>query len=109
MDEDTWWEKFRPIKNHLDDNASFDGCMFETHGPELEFVKKQPADRIWTFIEVDDVQLIGAGYSYVNRLGYFITEKPWVTQLEEIILEDLTDGGTEGTEESATQPEGHVS
>lgn len=98
--EDEWWEKFRPIKNPFDDHASFDGHMFETYGEELEYVRAQPAEKIWTFIEGDDVQLIGAGYSYVNRLGYFITEEPWITQHEEIILEDLTDGRIERAEES---------
>ncbi|CAB4121830.1 hypothetical protein UFOVP26_33 [uncultured Caudovirales phage] len=72
-----WEEKYKPIKNHLDDNASFDGIMFETYGEELAFVKAQAPDTIWTYGEEDDKFYIQAGWHYVNRLGYFITEVPF--------------------------------
>ena len=32
MDYDVWLETYRPILNHIDSNASFDGMMFETYG-----------------------------------------------------------------------------
>ena len=38
------WEQFeadyKPVKNHIDNNASYDGFMFETYGAELEIVKE---------------------------------------------------------------------
>lgn len=72
-----WEEKYKPIKNHLDDNASWDGTMFETYGEELAFVKAQAPNTIWTYGEEDDKFYIQAGWHYVNRLGYFITEVPF--------------------------------
>jgi hypothetical protein len=72
-----WEEKYKPIKNHLDDNASFDGIMFETYGEELDFVKAQAPNTIWTYGEEDDKVFIQAGWHFVNRLGYFITEVPF--------------------------------
>jgi hypothetical protein len=30
--------KFTPIQNHLDEDATFDGTMYETYGAELDFV-----------------------------------------------------------------------
>jgi len=69
-----WLAKYRPIKNHLDTNASFDGWMFETFGREVEFVRTQQAERIWTLVDCDGKSFICEGFHYVNRLGYFITE-----------------------------------
>jgi hypothetical protein len=81
MDFDEWCEQYKPIVNHIDNNASFDngegGIMFETYGDEVEFVKSQSPDKIWMYGDGDD----GAGYlwngwGFVNRIGYFITEVP---------------------------------
>lgn len=72
-----WEEKYKPIKNHLDDNASWDGTMFETYGEELAFVKAQAPNTIWTYGEEDGKFYIQAGWHYVNRIGYFITEVPF--------------------------------
>jgi hypothetical protein len=77
-----WSERYTPIKNHLDDNASGDGFMFETYGPEVEFVKAQPSDRIWTLIDADGREYVIAGWHWVNRLGYFITTKPFADESE---------------------------
>jgi hypothetical protein len=72
-----WLEEFKPITNHIDDNASFDGAMFETYGDEVEFVKKQDPRCIWTYGDGDDGgSYIWNGWHFVNRIGYFITEVP---------------------------------
>ena len=77
MDLDEWAATYRPIKNHIDTNASFDGEMFETYGDEVEFVKAQDEDRIWMYGDGDDGgSYIWNGWHFVNRIGYFITEVP---------------------------------
>jgi hypothetical protein len=74
---DDWCEQYKPIKNHIDTNASFDGEMFETYGDEVEFVKSQSPDKIWMYGEGDNGgTYIWSGWGFVNRLGYFITEVP---------------------------------
>lgn len=65
------------LTNHLDDNASFDGCMFETYGPEHEFVRQQNPLCIWTVLEdFDGNPAVASGYKWVNRLGYLISTRP---------------------------------
>ena len=77
MDFDDWCDAYKPIKNHIDTNASFNGEMFETYGDEVAFVKEQPEDRIWMYGDGDDGgSYIWSGWGFVNRLGYFITEVP---------------------------------
>ena len=77
MDFDEWCETFKPIPNYLDDNASFDGAMFETYGEEVEFVKAQDENRIWMYGDGDNGNsYIWSGWGFVNRLGYFVTEVP---------------------------------
>ena len=77
MDFDTWCATYKPIKNHIDTNASFDGEMFETYGEEVEFVKTQPQEHIWMYGDGDDcAAYLWNGWGFVNRIGYFITEVP---------------------------------
>ena len=77
MDLDEWAAIYKPIKNHIDTNSSFDGEMFETYGDELEFVKAQDEDRIWMYGDGDDGGCyIWNGWHFVNRIGYFITSVP---------------------------------
>lgn len=87
MNYDVWWKHFQPIQNHLEADAPNDGAMFETFGPEVDFVKSklpdskgnggQDADKIWTLLDYDGKLYICAGWHFVNRIGYFITQKPW--------------------------------
>ena len=82
MTMEEWEATYKPIPNHLDDNASFqneggDGIMFETYGEEVEFVKQQDPNCIWTYITGDNnTSYISSGWHFVNRIGYFITEVP---------------------------------
>lgn len=77
MDFDEWCDTYKPIPNNYDENASFDGAMFETYGAEVEFVKKANPAYIWTYGDGDDGgSYIWNGWSFVNRIGYFITEVP---------------------------------
>ena len=82
LTEDEWFEQFKPIPNHLDENASFNdgehGYMFETYGDEVEFVKSQDSNRIWTYSDGDNGgTYISDGYHVVNRIGYFVTTVPY--------------------------------
>lgn len=69
-------EVFKLKTNHIDDNASYDGCMFETYGVELEFVKDHAQEHIWTILDGDGTLIVSNGYQYVNRIGYLISEIP---------------------------------
>ena len=83
-----WEATYKPIKNHIVENASFQdesgqGIMFETYGDEYEFVKKSLPEYIWTYGDGDDGgSYIWSGWSFINRLGYFITEIPCPADIE---------------------------
>jgi hypothetical protein len=79
----TWGQfhdRFRPKKNHLDPNAPFDGCMYETYGAERAFVEQINAEQpltVWTVVEDDDGRAVAVdGLHWVNRLGFIVTEVP---------------------------------
>jgi len=96
ISEDEFYTKFNLVKNHIDNNASFDGCMFETFSEEREFVieiNKVAPRRVWTIVESDGRMYYESGYHIVNRIGYFITEEDYEEGIEYTVeLEDLTDG-----------------
>ena len=78
MTEDEWVATYKPIKNNIDMNSSFNGTMFETYGEEVEFVKAQDQNRIWMLGDGDDGGMyVWSGWGFINRIGYFITEVPF--------------------------------
>jgi hypothetical protein len=99
ISEDEFYEKYKPLQNHLDSNASFDGLLWETFGDEInycfELAKKE--QRVWTIVECDDVDYepeddddeelkccmyIISGFHYVNRIGFMVTEVPYDEETE---------------------------
>ena len=82
MNYEQWFDTYRPIPNPLDANASMDGCMFETFGPEVEFVRKADDHNVWTLLDCGGTAIVASGYHFVNRIGYFITQNPFTDDLE---------------------------
>lgn len=96
--EELFYERYTPFLNHFyndEDGCSWNGEMYETDGEELEYVEMIAKDpvlrkRLWTILESDsdepesddNVFIIQAGYHYVNRYGYLITEEPWEDEEE---------------------------
>jgi len=78
---ENWVAYYRPYTNHLDEHASFDGAMFETYGEDLEYVRGFDYNRVWTLISDEDGDRIEHGMRLVDRLGYFITQEPWVDEI----------------------------
>lgn len=81
MRYNTWQQKFQPIRNHLTASTAIDGHVFLPHGPDLEYVRNQPRDRVWSFVVFDDgrepVWLISEGFHVVNLMGYLLRRKPF--------------------------------
>lgn len=74
-----WEDKYRPVQNHINKDASWDGVMYETYGEEYDYVMKvaslQP-HKVWTWVDGDNGTYIINGWHMVNRIGYFITQVP---------------------------------
>jgi hypothetical protein len=73
-------EKYNPIKNHINEDASFEGTSFETYDEELEFIQSQNPYNIWTLVCAEDEYYIVPGFCWVNRESYFVTEKPFTDE-----------------------------
>ena len=83
--EENFSEVFKPQQNHLDDNASFNGWMYETYGEELDHVFNlaKTTKKVWTIIEGDDdTMFYVAGFHYVNRLGFIVCEVEYAEEME---------------------------
>jgi len=79
---DAWVREFQPIKNTITKYP--DILHFETYGEEVEFVQKADNKYIWTEVDGDSGTYIIAGYHYVNRIHYYITENPWDDEYTEV-------------------------
>lgn len=89
LTEQQFDDYFVLVDNHIDDNAAFDGKMFETYGKEMDFVLEMSKEnRVITIIESDEGcdedeegfmipnMYYVSGMHAVNRIGYLITEDP---------------------------------
>lgn len=81
---DEWFDKFKPRVNHLNPDASWgteednSGTLFETYGDEHAYVCDHNLKRqVWTWCDGDEGTVITNGYSFVNRIGYFVCEVPY--------------------------------
>jgi hypothetical protein len=60
-----------------------DGVM-ETYGDDLErVVNEADPKKVWTIVDTDNGLRIIAGYHYVNRFLYFISNEEWTDENEE--------------------------
>lgn len=78
-----------PIKNPHGDRG-WGSTLWDTHGAELNFVRNQHENKVWTLMEEDGEMFIVTGFHFVNRLGYFVTEKPWDQECRITIGKDRT-------------------
>lgn len=79
---DEWATKYKPIPNKF---SKHNELMYETFGEELEFIKGANNAHVWTWVQGDMSDIIVAGFSFVNRLGYYVTEVPW-TDIDDYVL-----------------------
>ena len=86
ISEDKFDSMFTMVENHIDDNASLNGCMFETYGEEVEYVSSmEKTNRVWTFMEDDKGLFFVTGIKpayFLGPIGYFITDKPYTKELK---------------------------
>ena len=73
MTNEQWEKTYKPVKNHI----TGESISFETYGPEADFVASQDPNTVWTEMDGDNGVYIVNGMAYVNRIQYYITNKPW--------------------------------
>ena len=101
LTQDEWEEQYLPKPNHITNQ----GNAYETYGAELDYITEQDEKFIWTEMDGEDGVYIVSGYHFVNRIQYYITEKPWVedTSVPVCVYKDcFCFDGDEGNEDCYT-------
>lgn len=79
LSEDQFESRFPLIRNHLNPTACWDagdgyGCLFDTTGPELDFIQQSNPLTVWTVVDGEDGDLyVISGCHFVNRIGYLVS------------------------------------
>jgi hypothetical protein len=79
LTEDEFDKRYPLRSNHLNPHATWafgdaGGCLFETFGEELDFVRKQHPSTVWTLVDGEDGDMyVHSGMHFVNRIGYLIS------------------------------------
>ncbi len=82
LTEDEFEDRYKLVPNHINRNASWTygdgpGCLFETYGAELAFVRQQDPLTVWTLVDGDDGDMyVISGFHFVNRIGFLISTVP---------------------------------
>lgn len=82
MTEDEFDHQYPLVPNQMNPSAGWaigegGGCLFETYGPEIEYLKRQDRRRIWTLVDGDDGDMyLVSGFHFVNRVGYLLSRDP---------------------------------
>lgn len=87
MSYEEWRERYKPIRNPYAsaiESRAYEGCMFETYGPEVQLVQIAEQHHVWTLLDDDQGTVLVSGRHFVNRLGYFITVEPWTQEHVEV-------------------------
>ena len=79
-----WTEKYKPIPNKFSKYPN--EMMYETYGEEVEYIQSLDPRYVWTNVQGDECDLIVAGYAYVNRLAYYVTEVPWENEEDYVLI-----------------------
>jgi hypothetical protein len=80
--EEEFDARYPLLTNHLNPHASWafgdgPGCLFETYGEELAFVRQQDPRTVWTLVDGDEGdQYLASGLHFVNRIGYLVSTVP---------------------------------
>lgn len=76
-------DRFPLLPNHINPTAGWTsgpdgrGCLFETYGKELDYVRRFDPMRVWTLIDGENGNLyIASGMHLVNRIGYLLSRYP---------------------------------
>lgn len=95
---DTWFDKFEPVENEIEEEAAYYGCLFQKGDEEMEFVTNADPNCVWTLFECDSQDYVVSGMEDFQGLaamlssnahsphprslvivtrGYFVTNHPW--------------------------------
>lgn len=75
---DEWEATYQPMTNAITNDSD----KYETYGDELEYILQQDDRHVWTEMDSGEGISIVSGYHLVNRINYYITNKPWTDDIE---------------------------
>jgi hypothetical protein len=82
LTEEEFDARFPLVPNHINSSATWafgdgPGCLFDTSGPEFEYVRRYDPRKVWTLVDGDDGDLyLINGLYLINRVGYLLSRDP---------------------------------
>jgi len=82
LTEEEFDARFPLVPNHISPTGTWafgdgPGCLFDTSGPEFEFVRRYDPRKVWTLVDGDDGDMyVINGLHLVNRVGYLLSRDP---------------------------------
>lgn len=71
-----WIEQYKP---HLDSDGN--PLAYETYGDDYDYIADIDNEYVWTWTDGGDYSVITNGFSYVNRLNYYVCNVPCDTNI----------------------------
>jgi hypothetical protein len=71
LTEDQWIEEFKPTTEHPIQHEEIADAITKEH--------------VWTLVDGDNEMVIASGYHIVNRVAYYVTNKPHNFDVQAVI------------------------
>jgi len=82
MTEEEFDARYTTKENHITGE-----WFYETYGEEVEYIYSLDYRYVWTYMSDDEGFIcISAGRHLINRIGYVVTEQPWIDENEFVAL-----------------------
>lgn len=76
---DRWFDRYLPERNGINPSKRFNGSLYGLSEADLEYIDRCPNSHVWTLVQTEAGEAIVPGNRFMNRIGYFVTSRPYGT------------------------------
>ncbi len=83
---DKFYSQYGLKRNPIELSSPYENTMLDFGDNELDYIESQPLTRVWTLIEDENMFRITPGIHYNQVVGYFVSNRPWISEKQEYVL-----------------------
>jgi plasmid maintenance system killer protein len=79
---DEFYNKFKLKRNTIEHISPYENTMYDFGEKELEYLEEQNKNNVWSIRDNGKKLIIVSGLDFKDTIGYFISTKPWLSELK---------------------------
>lgn len=82
---DDFYNQFKIKRNTIQHTSPYENTMYDFGEDELEYLEDQEQNHVWSLIDNGKDLLIVSGLRLKDSIGYFVSNRPWLCDLEYVL------------------------